>query len=370
MSTDSRPLTSNVPGAAYPRLDIDGRLTFRVAAPDADAVRIPAFGGSLGDDPIELRRDADGFWTGAIQDPAPGFHYYRLEIAGAAVNDPSSQAFSGYGGAVSGLEIPEPGNDTAELRNVPHGEVRSRWFSATTTGGWRELIVYTPPGYDDDPSRRFPVLYLQHGSGEDETSWSRQGRAGIILDNLLADAAAEPMLVVMGSGYASPPTTPGTPPTADQTRKVMDEFGDLLLDDVVPTVDRSYRTVPDREHRALAGLSMGGRQALGVGLANLGTFGWVAGLSPAVWLEGADRSWTVGTDWVKTLLARSGGHRPRQVFLSAGSAEPMFVDSVRALEQMLTEAEVAHASYISPGTAHEWLTWRRSLVELAPRLFR
>ncbi len=367
---DGMALGSNVPGAPYPRLDAARRLVFRVHAPDADSLRVQAPGDSLGSEPLELSRDADGYWTGAIDDPAPGFHYYRLEVAGMAVNDPGSQAFSGYGGAVSGLEIPEPGNDSAELRDVPHGEIRTRWYEAGTTGGRRQLVVYTPPGYDDDASRRYPVLYLQHGSGEDETSWCRQGRAGIILDNLLADGSVDPMIVVMGSGYASPPANPGTPPTAGEVQRVIDEFADLLLDAVIPTVDRAYRTIPDRDHRALAGLSMGGRQALAVGLANLGTMAWVAGLSPAVWRHGADRSWTIGTDWVKVLLAESGGHRARHVFLSAGSAEPMFVDAVHTLEQMLTEAGVDHTSYLSPGTGHEWLTWRRSLIELAPRLFR
>lgn len=364
------PLSSTVPGAAYPRLDADGGLAFRIHAPGARAVSVQAPGDSLGSEPITLEREATGSWSGGIDAPAAGFHYYRVEIDGAVVNDPGSYTYSGYGAAVSGVEIPDPGSRLAELADVPHGEVRGRWYRADTTGGWRQLFVYTPPGYDDT-DRRYPVLYLQHGSGEDETSWSRQGRIGIILDNLLAAAAAPPMLVVMGSGYAAPPPPPGTAPDPVDGARLIEEFGRLLLADVVPTVDRQYRTLADRDHRALAGLSMGGRQALAVGLHNLDTFGWLAGLSPAVWLDNTQYpGWTVGPDWVQSALATSGGHRPRHVFLSAGALETPFVTAIDDLARMLLDAGLEHTSYVSPGTAHEWLTWRRSIVELAPLLFR
>lgn len=364
------PLESNVPGAPYPRL-VDGVLTFRVDAPTATSVRVQAPRDSLGTEPIEMVREPDGSWTAAVPNPAPGFHYYRLEIDGLVVNDPASRTYSGYGRSVSGLEIPEPGNTIVELGNVEHGEVRGRWFFASTTGTWRQVLVYTPAGYDDDPSRRYPVLYLQHGSGEDETSWSRQGRVGIILDNLVAAGSAEPMIVVMGSGYASPPPPPGTPPSAANGSKIIDEFADLMITDVIPAIDRHYRTIADRDHRALAGLSMGGRQALAVGLGHLETFGCLAGLSPAVWLRSEDiQSWAIDPDWVEVSIAAANGLRPHHVFLSAGTAEPRFVDAVGDLDTMLTAAEVNHTVYIAPGTGHEWTTRRRSIVELAPQLFR
>lgn len=308
--------------------------------------------------------------------PRRGFHYYRLEIDGLVVNDPGSRTYSGYGRSVSCVEIPEAGNEIIELSDVAHGEVRGRWFSAGTTGKCRQLWVYTPAGYDDDPSRRFPVLYLQHGSGEYETSWSKQGRAGIILDNLVAAGLAEPMIVVMGSGYASPPPPPrmpgvGTAPSAADASRSIDEFADLLITDVIPTIDRHYRTITDRDHRALAGLLMSGRQALAVGFGHLDTFGWIAGLSPAVWLRSAEnQSWAIDEDWVDASMAAANGLRPHYVFLSAGTAEPRFVEGVDDLDQMLTSAGVAHTVYISPDTGHEWTTWRRSLVELASLLFR
>jgi enterochelin esterase-like enzyme len=366
----SGPLASTMPGAPYPRLE-NGALVFRVEAPNASTVRVQPPGDSFGTDAIDLQRQDDGYWTTAVADPAPGFHYYRLDIDGLLVSDPSSQTFSGGGRSGSGLEIPEPGPSIADFRDVPHGDVRSRWYRAATTGLWRQLIVYTPPTYDEDTSRRYPVMYLQHGSGEDETSWSKQGRAGVILDNLLSDSAIEPMIVVMGSGYASPPPEPGTPPSATSGQRAIEEFSELLTRDVVPTVEQHYRVIADRDHRALAGLSMGGRQALAVGMARLDTFAWIGGLSPAVWLRTEDSSsWGVDPDWLERGLQAAGGARPELVFLSAGTLEPRFVDGIHDLEKMLVDAGLNHTLYISPGTGHEWLTWRRSLAAFAPLLFR
>jgi enterochelin esterase-like enzyme len=361
------PLETNVPGAAYPRM-VDGDLVLRVEAPQADSVQLASSGDSLTTEPIALSRDGGGVWTTTVPSPAPGFHYYRLEIDGLLINDPNSRAYSGYGCAVGGLEIPEPGNDICELAHVPHGDVRGHWYFASTTGRWRQLWVYMPPGYDDE-EQRYPVLYLQHGAGEDETSWHRQGRLGIILDNLIAAGSTAPMIVVMGSGYVSPPPEPGTPPT--DADRIIDEFAELLTVDVVPHVDQHFRTVPDRAHRALGGLSMGGRQALAVGLAHLDTFAWLMGLSPAVWLRTEESpNWAVDPDWVDTLLAAASGSRPQHVFLSAGTAEPRFVVGVGDLGRMFDAVGVPNTTYLSQGTGHEWTTWRRSVVELWPLLFR
>lgn len=364
------PLETNVPGAAYPRM-VGGDLVLRVEAPQADSVQLASSADSLSEEPVALGRDAGGVWTATIPSPAPGFHYYRLEIDGLSVNDPNSKTYSGYGRAVGGLEIPEPGNDICELADVPHGDVRGHWYFATSTGRWRQLWIYTPPGYDDNPGERYPVLYLQHGAGEDETSWHRQGRIGVILDNLLAAGSTVPMIIVMGSGYASPPPEPGTPPSTTSVSRILDEFAELLTVDVVPHVDQHYRTVPDRAHRALGGLSMGGRQALTIGLARLDTFAWLLGLSPAVWLRSEEHpNWAVDPDWIDTALAAAGGHRPEHVLMSAGTAEPRFVEAVGDLERLFDAAGVRHTTYLSPGTGHEWTTWRRSIVELWPLLFR
>lgn len=364
-----RPLATTVPGAAYPRIGPEG-LTLRIDASAAKTVVLLPPGDSLGNEALPFERHEDGSWQLVIPDPAVGFHYYQVEIDGAATSDPGSLTFSGYGHATSGLEIPEP-DAPYEVRDVPHGELRRRRFLSSVTGGWRELWIYTPPGYDQDSGARYPVLYLQHGSGEDETSWGRQGRADTIMDNALADGAAVPMIIVMGSGYAAPPPPPGTPPSGVGAHQVLDEFEQLLITDVVPFVDDHYRTIADRDHRALAGLSMGGRQALVVGLRRLEVFGWLGGLSPAVWLRSAEESsWAVDHDWVAVALAAAGGLRPHEVFLTAGDAEPRFVTAVAQLSKQLDESGVAFRSYISPGTGHEWTTWRRSLCELALHLFR
>jgi enterochelin esterase-like enzyme len=373
MKVPTRPLASTIPGATCPCLDSEGRLAFRLDAPRARSVRVLLAGDSLGSDPIDLVRGPDGGWTGGIEQPAPGFHYYWLEVDGHRMLDPGSRAFTGYGRAVSGLEVPGPGNELVELRPVPRGEIRSRWYAASTTGTWRQLLVYTPPGYDDDPARRYPVLYLQHGAGEDETAWSNQGRAGVILDNLLAATPAPaaattvvPMILVMGSGYATTPP-PGTPWTKDFVRALLDDFTQVLTLDVVPTVERHYRTLADRDHRAIAGASMGGRQALHTGLGCAEMFGWIGGFSPA---RGATDTESRHTEreWVRGLL-REQSAPPRHVFLTAGSGEPTFVAGADQLAGALGAAGIDHGRYLSPGTAHEWLTFRRSLAEFAPLLF-
>lgn len=363
-----QPLVTTVPGAAYPGLGPEG-LTLRVEAAEARRVTLLPPGDSLGDAARPFERAADGAWQLVIPDPAAGFHYYQLDVDGTVVNDPGSLTFSGYGRATSGLEVPEA-DAPFDPRDGPHGELRRRTYRSTVTGQWRQLWVYTPPGYDDSRDR-FPVLYLQHGSGEDETSWGRQGRADTIMDNLLADEAAVPMIIVMGSGYAGPPPPPGTPPSSVSGQQVIDDFDRLLVTDVVPLVDDHYRTIPDRDHRALGGLSMGGRQALVVGMRRLGLFGWLGGLSPAVWLRSDDApSWVVDPDWVAQALTAADGLRPHHVFLSAGTAEQRFVTSVEQQSELLRAAGVATSSYLSPGTGHEWTTWRRSLHEWAPQLFR
>ncbi|GAB3918506.1 alpha/beta hydrolase-fold protein [Microlunatus endophyticus] len=356
-----------MPGAEFPRLGSEG-LEFRIHAPGAHQVKLQLPGDSLGSGSVPFSPEPDGFWHAVISDPAVGFHYYQVEIDALTTNDPGSRTYSGYGRSVSGVEVPDP-LEPFELRDVPHGELRSLWFRSTVTRSWRELWVWTPPGYDDDIDRHYPVLYLQHGSGEDETSWSRQGRAGIIMDNLLADGAARPTLVVMGSGYAAAP--PSTPLSAVDSAMIIDGLQQLLADDVIATVDRQYRTITDRTHRALAGLSMGGRQALAIGLRRPDLFGWLGGLSPAIWQRGTtDAVWSVEPTWIEDAVRAAGGVRPQQVFLSAGTLEERFVTAVDELAGSLAAAGIDHKSYLSPGTAHEWTTWRRSLTELAPRLFR
>ena len=222
----------------------------------------------------------------------PGFHYYRVFIDGVQVNDPASETFYGTGKETSGIEIPEKGVDYYLPKDVPHGEVRERWYFSKTTQAWRRIFVYTPPGYDTDRDTRYPVLYLQHGGGEDERGWPNQGHVAFILDNLLAERKARPMIVVMEQGYARRPgetaphpaaaapgrTRPESSPRPDFSR-MFGAFEDVMVKDLIPMIDATYRTIPDRENRAMAGLSMGGMQTFQITLKHLDLFAYIGGFS-------------------------------------------------------------------------------------------
>jgi enterochelin esterase-like enzyme len=360
---DSVPASTNVPGAQYPRITRDLRAIFRIKAPDAQKVEFAFYSPRR----YPAAKDEAGFWTATTDPLVPGFHYYRVFIDGAEVNDPASLTFYGTGKDASGIEVPEEGVDYYIPKEVPHGDVRERWYLSKTTGRWRRVYVYAPPGYDTERDARYPVLYLQHGAGEDERGWSSQGRMAFIMDNLIAERKAVPMLVVMEKGYATragemPATAPG---------RGFGAFEDVVTKDLIPYIDATCRTIPDREHRALAGLSMGGFQAYAIGLNHLDLFSSIGGFSGAGGGFG-------GTPFdPKTAFngvmadPEAFNRRARVLFLSIGTAEGQrFQDSVRGFRDALRKAGIRTVYYESPGTDHEWLTWRRSLHEFAPLLFR
>lgn len=359
------PAITNVGGAQYPRISADLRVTFRVKALDAQKVEF-----DLGKR-YPAQKDADGNWTVTTDAQAPGFHYYFLWIDGVRVSDPASESFYGTGKQASGIEIPENGVDYYLPKDVPHGDVRERWYHSATTGMWRRAYVYAPPGYDVDRDAKYPVLYLQHGAGEDERGWSTQGRVAFIMDNLIAERKARPMLVVMEKGYAAragdAPAAPGRPDVS----RMFQAFDEVVSKDLIPYIDSSFRTLPDRDHRALAGLSMGGMQAFIIGLNHLDQFSYIGGFS------GAGGGFGGGTFDPKTahngVMADSHefNRRVHGLFLSVGTTEPQRMqDSVRGYHDALTKTGIKSVFYESPGTAHEWLTWRRSLHEFAPILFQ
>jgi enterochelin esterase family protein len=370
-SDDSRPAQTNVPRAEYPRVHPDRRVTFRLKAPEAKSVRLQPGGGDngLGKGPFDMERGGDGVWTVTTPPAVPGFHYYWLLIDGVAVNDPGSETYFGYGKPTSGVEVPEPGVDFYDARDVPHGQVRALWYHSKVTGAPRRAMVYTPPAYEAEAGKRYPVLYLQHGAGEDERGWSTQGRLNFILDNLIAAGMAVPMVVVMDNGYAtrageSPPLTPGgrpAPPRFD-----FSAFEAVLLGDLIPKIDTSYRTLADRAHRALAGLSMGSMQAMQIGLAHMDAFAWIGAMSlPSFGPFNVETSY--GGVFHDPAAFNS---KMRLLWLGAGTAEERFSQALRAIHQSLEKSGVKHVVYESPGTSHEWQTWRRSLHDLAPHLFR
>ena len=251
---DSAPASSNVPGAEYPRVHSDLRVTFRANAPGAQKVQLMPGGddNGLGKGPFEMTRDDKGVWIATIGPVVPGFHYYWFVIDGFAANDPNSRTFFGWNKEASGIDVPEKGVDFYEIRDVPHGDLRVRWYYSKVSGMWRRVHLYTPPGYDSG-NTRFPVLYLQHGSGESDKSWPNQGRVNFILDNLIAEKKAAPMLVVMENGMLAPRA--GAPSAGTRRNEA---FGDVVTQELIPFIDREYRTLADREHRALAGTLDGG----------------------------------------------------------------------------------------------------------------
>ncbi|HET7217416.1 MAG TPA: alpha/beta hydrolase-fold protein [Vicinamibacterales bacterium] len=259
----SRPAATNILNAQYPRVHPDGRVTFRFTAPAAQKVQLQPGGADngLGKGPIDMTRDDKGVWSITIPPAVPGFHYYWFVVDGINVNDPSSDTFFGWGRQTSGIEVPEKGTDFYEPRDVPHGDVRVKWYLSNVTAAWRRAYVYTPAEYDKNPKTRYPVLYLQHGAGENETGWTKQGRANLILDNLIAAGKAAPMIVVMETGYATRVGAVPVPgPTGTPT--LPNAFEDVLIQDLIPMIDAQYRSIADRGSRGMAGLSMGGNQTL------------------------------------------------------------------------------------------------------------
>lgn len=356
---DARPAASNVPGAEYPRIHPDLRVTFRVHAPEAQKVQVIPGGNDngLGKGPFDMTRDGQGYWTATTAPAVPGFHYYWLLVDGFACNDPSSRTFFGWNKESSGVEVPDRALDFYDPKDVPHGEVRSRWYFSKTTGRWRRAMVYTPPDYDRNPRTRYPVLYLQHGSGENERGWSEQGRMNFILDNLLAEKKAQPMIVVMENGMvASRPGATPAPAQPGSRPRQNEAFPEVVVSDLIPVIDAAYRTLSDREHRAIAGLSMGAGQALQIGIANLDKFAYIGAFS------GVSRNLPSDLSEIKK--------RVRLLWFGAGTAEPARMTSARETVEMLKKAGVAAVWFEAPGTSHEWQTWRKCLYDFAPRLFR
>jgi enterochelin esterase-like enzyme len=377
-SSDFRPATTNVWGAEYPRVDGAGRVEIRIKAPDATKVRVNFWSGPK----LDMVKQADGFWTVTTPPLVPGLHYYTLILDGAEVTDLGSHAFFGGGKHASAVEVPEPSADYYAIRAVPHGQVREVWYDSKVTGTWRHALVYLPPDYDAQTKARYPVLYLQHGGGEDETGWIRQGRANFILDNLIAAGSCKPMIVVMAYGYARragapAPDLTGKPFGSPEMMKAMQEMAAAFEDDVtqalVPFVDATYRTIADRDHRAMAGLSMGGMQTFQVTLNHLDLFSHIGGFS------GAGGPLVLGGQKLDPKTAYNGvladpaafAKKVHLLWLGVGTEEPERMRAgIRGLHASLTEAGITHVYYESPGTDHEWQTWRRDLKDFAPRLFQ
>ena len=323
----SHPSPYNVFGSQYPRIEADSRVTFHFTAPNAQKVQVALVTSgqnSLNPLPYDMVKGDDGAWTYTSAPQGPGYHNYWMLVDGAPVLDPGTRAFAGYSHMCNGFEIPDPGVDFYDLKDVPHGNVLAKDYYSKSFNIWRHIFVYTPPGYDSNPSTRYPVLYLQHGSGENESVWIEMGRANLILDNLIAEGKAKPMILVMETSYNVPAGggarrggAPGGAPAGGTNapargggpggRGGVGGFGagsyaQLMVNDLIPWIDSNFRTLADKDHRAMAGLSMGGGITASVTMVNLDKFSYIglfsggsaAGFGPAAFLaaEAAGRSAT------------------------------------------------------------------------------
>lgn len=370
-----QPASTNVWGAAYPSVDASGRAQFRVKAPDASKVQVNFWGSAK----LDMQKQPDGFWTATSAPLVPGFHYYTLIIDSAEVSDAGSHTFFGGGKDASGIEIPESGATYYSPQDVPHGPVREIWYHSSVTGTWRHALAYLPPGYDNHTVERYPVLYLQHGAGEDETGWIRQGHANFILDNLIAAGNAKPMIIVMAYGYAKRAGQPsvdlnakpfGSPEAMKAMQDMASAFEDDLTQVLIPYVDANFRTLTDRDHRAMAGLSMGGMQTFQITFDHLGLFSYIGGFSGAAGIMG-NQKLDMKTGFNGALADPAAfAQRVHLLWIGVGTAEPTRMhDGLVHLHNAFTDAGVKHVFYESPGTSHEWQTWRRDLNDFAPRLF-
>lgn len=352
------PNEHNINGADYPRIGKDRRVHFRVYAPDAQKVEI-SFRGAM-------TKGADGYWTLVSKEPeVVGFHYYQVIIDGVSTADPNGKPFFGMGKWVSGIEIPEEDVDYYSIKDVPHGQISQSWYYSDIRKEWRRCIVYTPAEYDKNPQKRYPVLYLQHGMGENETSWANQGKMNFIMDNLIAEGKAKPMIVVMDNGNIEVfRTNRGESP--DQARRRFGgEFPEILVKEIIPHIDANFRTLTDRDNRAMAGLSWGGLLTFNTTLNNIDKFAYIGGFSGAGSIDLKNLDTVYGGVFKDRKAFNDKVH---VFFLGIGSEEGP--QRTKSLSDGLKAAGINNIYYESPGTAHEFLTWRRCLKEFVPLLFQ
>ena len=373
---ECKPSSLNIPGAPYPCVYPDHRVTFRLVAPDAQKVQV-----RVGKN-FDMVKGSDGAWTVTTTPLVEGFHYYSLVVDGVTMADPSTRTFFGSGWDNSGIEIPEAADvDYYLAKDVPHGQVAQRWYYSKVTAKWRRCYVYTPPDYDTRKTR-YPVLYLLHGWGENEQGWHIQGHADLILDNLIAAKKAKPMIIVMDNLNAVKPGEEGwifsarwlwpqPPPAAPPARFGLANFTgatftEMMLTDLIPMIEKTYRVLPGRENRAMAGLSMGGMQTFRTALANLDKFASIGGFSGSTGGFGGQFDPKTSDNGVFADAA-AFNKKVKILFLGIGSVEG---PRTKNFSEQLTKAGIHNVYFESPGTAHEWLTWRRCLNDFAPRLFR
>lgn len=430
----------NLPGNQYPRIEADSRVTFQFRATDAKKVQlalVTSGSNSLDPLPYDMVKGENGVWTYTTpKAEAPGYHNYWMIVDGAAVLDPATNVYVGYSHMCNGYEVPEPGVTFYDLKDVPHGDVIKKNYYAKTINAWRTIYVYTPPGYDKDITKRYPVLYLQHGGGEDERVWTQMGKVNLILDNLLSEGKIKPFIVVMETSYmpaaggmrrggGMPMGGRGDAPAAfDQSSQeatfslagfgggagagfggrggagaggrgmggggfggIGGSYGQLMVNDLIPYIDSNFRTLSDQPNRAMAGLSMGGMTTASVTMPNLDKFSHIGLFSGGAAGSGGFLMGAFGTG------GRGGGagglnlqsiyngamanpeefnKKVKVLFMSFGTEPPLEnPEGLKEHQKQLEEAGIKNSYvYISPGTSHEWQTWRRSIYIFSQMIFK
>jgi len=346
---DFKPTETTQQGKQYPQVNSEGRVRVNISAPQALKVQL-----DIAAVKYDLIKDEKGVWTGESAPQDVGFHYYQLNIDGASVPDPGSLYYYGASRWGSGIEIPALDQDFYALKNVPHGQLRENQYFSKTSNSVRRIYIYTPPEYDQNKSKRYPVLYLQHGMGENETGWGNQGRTNLIMDNLIAEGKALPFIIVMENSSVNLGGAPRGPMSG---RNVVGQFERILFDDLIPYVESNFRVIPDQAHRAMAGLSMGGMQTHSIVVANPDKFSYVGMFSSGTFSPTEIKDIDTFKKQVKVVFMSFGGRE-------GGSSR------IGAAAEEWNKAGIKGVSYVSPETAHEWQSWRRSLHEFAPLLFK
>ena len=396
VAEDFKPATTNQGDKQYPMVNSQRMVRAQISAPKATFVGLDIDGKIY-----EMTKDDKGVWTGTSAPQDEGFHYYQLNIDGASVPDPGSKYFYGASRWGSGIDVPAADQDFYTLKNVPQGSVNEVYYWSSVTQSMRHGYIYLPNEYYKNPNKKYPVLYLQHGMGENETGWSAQGKTGIIMDNLIAEGKAVPFVIYMDNGLdvrrpgdpapgqggfggfggprpqGAPQGAPGQFPQGPRPQGapgqggprpnfaafggMFNAFQEVLIKDIIPMVEKNYRVIADTEHRAMAGLSMGGMQTHAITLANPTTFAYVGMFS----------SGSFSVDELKD--AADFKKTNKVLFMSAGGKETRMAEGDNSVGKAASDLKAiginAH-SYVSPGTAHEWQTWRRSLYQFAQLIFK
>jgi enterochelin esterase-like enzyme len=354
--------STNVPGAKYPKILKDNRVIFQIKAPDAQSIQVDLA------KKYNMVKNNEGVWQVTTEPIVEGFHYYSILIDGVAVCDPASKTFYGMGRMASGIDIPEKGVNFYDIKEVPHGDIRTNTYFSKTTNTWRKVNIYTPPGYDKNPNKKYPVLYLQHGGGEDESGWVQQGKTNNILDNLIANGKAVPMLVVIANGNARKPGVNAR----GYNDEAMAVFKEELFENIMPFIESNYRIKNGPKNTALAGLSMGGGQSFYTGLRNTDKFANVGVFSTGLFGGIGPKAGQLFNPEViiPGILSKSKTFNTKLdvFYISVGEQDQRITHTKKLIETFNKNAvDVIFESF--PGD-HEWQVWRKSLHSFVQKLFK